>query len=1184
MKRKFAAMVITLSMILSLACIPSRAAGFTSANKRKNAYDICYNKDDTSNFTSVSSGGKPCLQYNVLSFDYDHTNTGSSGMVAGGSGNFYTKNRAKFKGTGTSNKYILWYRWTGGIMGRDADGNTVKADIPVFVHQRLHIAWYAANGMTKFDFLPYYNDSFSANTSAGFTFYKADGGYINTNAPKSSWSMLKYDESGFNMTTSSESPVFNTIDVIYDFSNGHDFAMFMFIEGKLVGISKPSSNKPDKFYGWTIRSSDSVNRQNDYIEVWGDEATGWGHTEYMQANGYYPTLEDVMQDQGLMTDTVTDNKIMMKTSALSSYMPPASANCKVNDTQINTDVSYSGTKATISHAQSDTSTLEVAAHMLQGVIPPNNSGLSYASYHPRAKYVRISFDQKINSGAVGYSVCYNTIRNTSLEFWKDNGYLYGSVRGGGGNNYLNGANGRATAEQDATNHIDWILEFHENEETTSEGGIINYLYCNGKFVGQGKVGNNSQNRLADITVETKGGANPGVEISNWSMTLYNDTAQLEDIDTEITGGSGTVEEPYEPDNEKVLFSEDFEGETAGTLSAAYPYNSGIGEGSHILYQGNWSSALTEGFETGAGIFVCGGASDKSVIFKAYYPEDKRPMTGFANIRFNIKPQSSLTAQNLQVYREAARNPIKLISNSFLNQYIGTWLEVDIWFDLDNDTYRFDVTNTETGNVVKHGSGTHQYNNLGGFQLSLEKSDSSTSWETLSPVIDNIVLSSADKADRNAFYLKAFSFSGGNGAAEFKVGKDVTENADVYMARYSADGTLLKSISKSSVTFDSETNTAALTVDNSNAGEGDIYKMFIWKNGALSPLNESIDSRVKIYPQDIEDDIDTHTPLMRAFLEDSNDNCGNYVDGMAAVDEPLPVRFSWAGGGNYHYALKVSEHSDMSEPWVFETDDSYYDVYNLKTGTRYYWTVSALENNSVVYTTETKTFTTLDAAPRNLYIGGTIGNARDIGGWSTTNGKKVKQGLVYRSSALDGYDGSETVEYLTPGGKNIMRNQLGIKTEIDLRVDHEAEEGYPPVEKTSSALGAGVAYYHCPILLGAENYLNSVTSLRTIFSVLADPANYPVTYHCAVGADRTGMITYTLNGLLGVGRQDLIRDYLITNFSYQQKYRAPLTNAYVATYDNYTGATLQEKIYNYLAQEIGIPTADLDFIIGYLTEQ
>ena len=523
MMKKFLAAVTTMSIVLSFAVMPAHAAKFSSANKRKNAYDICLNTE--SNFVQLQGNGyeKNCLQFNSLSFDYDHTNTGA--MAAGESGDFYTKNRAKFKGATTSSKYMLWYRWAGGIMGRDGDGNKVSADIPVYVHQRLHLAWYAAKGMTKFDFLPYQNDSFKENTSAGFTFYKADGGYINTYAPKSEWSMIKYNESGFNMTTNASNPVFNTIDVIFDFSNGHTFAMFMFIEGKLVGISRPSSNRPDMFYGWAIRSNDEANRQNDYIEIWGDEATGWGHTEYIQADGYYPTLEDVMQDQGLMTDEVTDAIVMMKTSALSSYMPAASANAKVNDTQINTDVSYSGGTATISHTQSDTSTLEVAAHMLQGVISPNNSGLSYASYHPRAKYVKLSFDQKINSGTVGYSVCYNTTRNTSLEFWKDNGYLYASVRGGGGNNYLNGENGRATAEQNDTNHIDWILEFIENEKNTSEGGIINYLYCNGTFVGQGKVGNHSQTRLADITVETKG-TDPEVEISNWTMTLYNDTAEL----------------------------------------------------------------------------------------------------------------------------------------------------------------------------------------------------------------------------------------------------------------------------------------------------------------------------------------------------------------------------------------------------------------------------------------------------------------------------------------------------------------------------------------------------------------------------------------------------------------------------------------------------------------------------------
>ena len=1176
MKKKLLAIVLTISMLPASAAIPTHAAAFSDANKRKNAYDICYNKDDTSNFYSVSSDNKPCLQYNKLSFDYDHTNIGSDGMAAGESGNFYTKNRAKFKGTSSSSKYMLWYRWKEGIMGRDASGNTVKADIPVFVHQRLHVAWYAQK-MTKFDFFPYYNDSFKENTSAGFTFYKADGGYINTNATKSDFSMIKYNESGFDLTTDANKPVFNTIDVIYDFSNGHTFAMFLFIEGKLVGISRPASSRPDKFYGWSIRSNDAVNRQNDYIEIWGDEATGWGHTEYLNANGYYPTLEDVMQDQGLMTETVTDSKIMMQTSALSSYMPPASANCKVNDTQINADVSYSSGIATISHTQSDTAADEIAAHMLQGVIPPNNSGVSYASYHPRAKYVKVSFDQKINRGTVAYKVCYNTNRTDSIQFWKDNGYLYASVRGGGGNNYLNGASGRATAEEDATNHIDWILEFHENEADTSEGGIIHYLFCNGTFVGQGKVGNHSQNRIADITIETKGTANPEIEISNWTMTLYNDAANFYDI------GGSISEIVIEPENEKVLFGESFEGKTASTLSATYPYNCGIGEGSHILYQGSWSNALTTGFNSTNAILTCGGVTDTSRMFKCYFPEDKRPMTALANIKFNIKPQSSLKKQDLQVYREAARNPIKIIDNSLLSKYVGTWLTVDIWFDLDDDKYQYSVYNAGTENMIAYGVGTHQYNNLGGFVINLEKADSSDYWDTLAPIIDNISLTSADKADKNAFSLKAFAFSGANGNVQFKVGKDVAKPSYVLMAHYSSDGKLLKSISKKSVTFNSETNTAALTVDNIGASEGDIYKIYVWESDTMSPISQGIYKSKPIYLHDVEDNFDIHTPIMRKFLEGSNDKCGNYVDGMAAVDEPLPVRLSWASGGAYSYVLKISEFSNMASPWVFETDDCRYDVYNLKIGTRYYWTVSAEDNGSVVYTTEPKTFTTLDVAPRNLYIGGTIGNARDIGGWSTTNGKKVKQGLVYRSSALDAYDNGDMVEYLTPGGKNMMKNLLGIKTEIDFRVEHENEESYPPEEKTSSALGSGVAYYHCPILLGADNYLNSVSSLRTIFSVLADANNYPITYHCAVGADRTGMVTYLLNGLLGVSKEDLVRDYLITNFSYQQKYRAPVTDAYVATLDSYTGATLQQKIYNYLATEIGVPSSDLDFIINFLTE-
>jgi len=60
---------------------------------------------------------------------------------------------------------------------------------------------------------------------------------------------------------------------------------------------------------------------------------------------------------------------------------------------------------------------------------------------------------------------------------------------------------------------------------------------------------------------------------------------------------------------------------------------------------------------------------------------------------------------------------------------------------------------------------------------------------------------------------------------------------------------------------------------------------------------------KIRLLSIEDNVDFHTPLMRGFLEDSYENCRKYADGMAAKDNPLPIKFSWAGDKNYGYVLK-----------------------------------------------------------------------------------------------------------------------------------------------------------------------------------------------------------------------------------------------------------------------------------------
>ena len=328
------------------------------------------------------------------------------------------------------------------------------------------------------------------------------------------------------------------------------------------------------------------------------------------------------------------------------------------------------------------------------------------------------------------------------------------------------------------------------------------------------------------------------------------------------------------------------------------------------------------------------------------------------------------------------------------------------------------------------------------------------------------------------------------------------------------------------------------------------------------------------PHKIESPVDLHTPAQRAFLSDGIENCEQYADGFAPADAPLPVTLSWDADAPGPFTVRVSENEDLTGARVFTTDAPTLDVYNLKIGARYYWTVNEETPES---------FTTADAAPRNLSVGGVM-NVRDLGGWKTVDGRRVRQGLVFRTSALDYFSESEKKmkNCVDAEGLRTLR-ELGIRTEIDLRVGHDGDPGYPPEGKTESTLGEGVRYLHCPILLGPENYLNSVDSLRTIFKTLADPANYPVAYHCAVGADRTGFVSYLLLSLLGVEREDVLRDYLFTNFSEQKMYRPPINRGYKITVDETPGASLRDKVRRILTEMIGVPEETLDKVVANLTE-
>ena len=97
---------------------------------------------------------------------------------------------------------------------------------------------------------------------------------------------------------------------------------------------------------------------------------------------------------------------------------------------------------------------------------------------------------------------------------------------------------------------------------------------------------------------------------------------------------------------------------------------------------------------------------------------------------------------------------------------------------------------------------------------------------------------------------------------------------------------------------------------------------------------------------------------------------------------------------------------------------------------------------------------------------------------------------------------------------------------------------------------------------------------------------PIALHCTHGADRTGITSFFLMGLLGASEDDIGRDYVLTRYAGE---RAVLPETefdnWVSKTMNCDGTTFAEKTYNHLKNDIGVPADTLEtirekFVPGY----
>ena len=337
---------------------------------------------------------------------------------------------------------------------------------------------------------------------------------------------------------------------------------------------------------------------------------------------------------------------------------------------------------------------------------------------------------------------------------------------------------------------------------------------------------------------------------------------------------------------------------------------------------------------------------------------------------------------------------------------------------------------------------------------------------------------------------------------------------------------------------------------------------------------------------------------------------------------LPVRLAWKGDGSVRYTVYLAdnENFDNATTYVISGLRKEINVYNLMPSTTYYWKV---EGDKTGDTSDASSFTTENISVRLIHAEGTS-NVRDLGGWSAGI-SSVNYGKIYRGNQLNGY-GNWGDNKLTEEGLKTFKDDLKVRTEIDLRTQNKDD-----ANQTTNYVDASYPYYKCTIGQYTDIFETSVwnalpndgntkpdskenkndarrlsyasgnaarnenamrLSLKTIFSVLADENNYPVFIHCNAGADRTGTVAFLINGLLGVGEEDLIRDFELTSFSKVSglRYRSDITDGTFAEigvmkndYDNFVafGALINAIKSNYGAEGKPLSYAVENFLTGYV---
>jgi len=191
--------------------------------------------------------------------------------------------------------------------------------------------------------------------------------------------------------------------------------------------------------------------------------------------------------------------------------------------------------------------------------------------------------------------------------------------------------------------------------------------------------------------------------------------------------------------------------------------------------------------------------------------------------------------------------------------------------------------------------------------------------------------------------------------------------------------------------------------------------------------------------------------------------------------------------------------------------------------------------------------------RVIHLKGT-GNTRDIGGYQTSDGRTINWRAIIRSDNLS---------RATPEDFQKLE-ELGLKTIIDLRTTRETKkrptewEGDNPPQffhfpvgnsdgpwfKAQKKLLSRNRFSEEDMLEHMKNGYRMVAevgsiSYQSLMEVVQDESNWPILVHCQAGKDRAGIATVLILESIGVDRQTIMEDFMLTNEVSQAERKATI---------------------------------------------